>query len=477
MAESLGKKAIKGTLWSACERFGVMGLQFCVNLILARLLTPADFGTIGLLSIFIAVSQTFIDGGFGSALIQKKHPSEIDYSTIFFWNIFVSCICYLALFFTSPLISKFYNIPVLSPILKVLGISLLLNSANAIQVNRLQKQLKFSLLAQTSILTYFLSAILTIFLAYRGYGVWSLVAMSVVQPLIRIVILFFLTRWHPILIFSIESFKKLVSFGGYLLLGNLLESIFKNIQGLIIGKKFSAAQMGYYSQADKLDQIVSYSIPQVISSVMYPVFSQFQDDKVRLQELIKYDFRVISFGIYPLLTCMILIAYHLIMFLYGEKWLESAPYFQILCFGGFLYSINNISYYAVAASGKSKALLGVAIYKWLMLGVFIFIGMNFGMKGIMWGIALSYWNIFFTNTVLAKKYVGIKIREVVKSLYPALIVSVISAIPSWLILNAIPKYWYITIISYIIIYMVFSFLINKPGCEDAKLIISKILKK
>ena len=477
MTESIAKKAIKGTVWSACDRFGVMVLQFAVNLILARLLTPSDFGIIGLLYIFIAISQTFIDGGFGSALIQKKNPTEIDYSTIFYWNIFISLIFYGILFISSHWISDFYHLPILSNILKVLGCSLILNGINAIQVNRLQKKLKFNTLAKTNISSYLMSASLTIFLANNGYGVWSLVAMAICQPTFRIMFLFILTRWHPKLAFSTQSLKDLISFGGYLLIGNLLESIFKNIQGLIIGRKFSAAQMGYYSQADKLDQLVSFSIPQVISSVMYPVFSQYQDDKERLMELMKYDFRVISFGIYPLLICLIIISEQLILFLYGEKWLPSVPYFQILCVGGFLYSINNIVYYAVAASGKSKALLGVSIYKWLMLGVFLMIGMNFGMKGIMWGIALSYWNIFFTNAMLAKKYVGITISLIIISLLPAFLVSIGAAVIPIIGIIYLPHLWIIWTICYFVLYLILSWIFNSLGIEDVKLIIAKLKNK
>lgn len=477
MSESIAKKAIKGTVWSACDRFGVMALQFAVNLILARLLTPTDFGTIGLLYIFMAVSQTFIDGGFGSALIQKKNPTETDYSTIFYWNILIGLFFYGILFISAHWISDFYHLPILSNILKVLGCSLVLYGMNAIQVNRLQKQLKFNTLAKTNISSYLMSASMTIFLAYNGYGVWSLVAMAICQPAFRIIFLFILTHWHPRLAFSVQSLKELLSFGGYLLIGNLLESIFKNIQGLIIGRKFSAAQMGYYSQADKLDQIVSYSIPQVISSVMYPVFSQYQDDKERLRELMKYDFRVISFGIYPLLSCLIIVAEQLILFLYGEKWLPSVPYFQILCVGGFLYSINNIAYYAVAASGKSKALLGVAIYKWLMLGVFLIIGMNFGMKGIMWGIALSYWNIFFTNAILAKKYVGITINQIIISLLPAFLVSLGTAVIPSIGLMYLPHLWIIWILCYSALYLILCWKFNRKGIEDVKLIITKLINK
>lgn len=424
MAESLGTKTVKGTIWSAIDRFGVMGLQFAVNLVLARLLTPDDFGAIGMLSIFIAVSQTFIDGGFGSALIQKKNPTEFDYSTIFYWNIFIGIIIYIVLFITAPSIADFYRMPILSEVLRFLGLSLILNSIVGLQVNRLQKQLRFNVIAFTNIISYVISAGISVGMALFDMGIWSLVSMALSQPTLRSVIVFGITRWYPKKHFSTQSFKDLISFGGFLLLSNLLENICKNLQGLIIGRKFTADQMGYYSQADKVNQIVSLSIPQVIASVMYPVFSQFQDNKERLRELIKLDLRIISFVIYPLLTLLIVIADPLIKFLYGNNWIPCIPYFQILCCGGFFYALNNIVYYAVAACGKSKALFNLSFYKWSMFGLFLLIGMNFGMTGIMWAISISYLNIFIANCILVKKYTQLNIKSIFGSILLSLILSI-----------------------------------------------------
>ena len=477
MSESFGSKTVKGTIWAAIDRFGVMALQFFVNLILARLLVPEDFGAIGLLYIFIAISLTFIDGGFGSALIQKKIPTETDYSTIFFWNILTGFFFYILLFFSAPLIADYYKLPILKNILRIIGITLVLNGILAVQTNRLQKSLKFNIIAITNIASYILSAVLTVILAFYGYGVWSLVCMSICQPTCRIILLFIITRWIPLLVFSKASLKQLVSFGGYLLLGNLLESIFKNIQGLIIGRKFSASQMGYYTQADKLDQIVSYSIPQVIASVMYPVFSKFQDDKDRLMELMKIDLRVISFLIYPLLTIMIIMAEPIILFLYGEKWLTSALYFRILCFGGFFYSLNNIPYYAVAACGKSRSLFFVSIYKWGALAILLFIGMNLGMVGIMWAISISYLNIFIINCILAKKYIQIKICQIIVSLFPSVIVCTICAVCINACMMINNKTWIIWIFLFIFIYLLLVRFLNKKAYKDALLILKKIKKQ
>lgn len=475
MNESIANKAVKGTVWSAIDRFGTMALQFVVNLILARLLPPDDFGAIGMLYIFITVSQTFIDGGFGSALIQKKNPTETDYSTILYWNILVGILFYFILYIAAPFIASFYRMDVLKDVLRVIGISLVFNGVVGLQLCKLQKQLQFNTIAKTNIFAYLTSASVSITFANYGYGVWSLVVMTIAQPLFRCVIVYIITKWRPKGRFSFESFKSLISFGGYLLLGNIMESICKNLQGLIIGRKFSADQMGYYSQADKLDQIVSYSIPQVIASVMYPVFSKFQDDNHRLQEIVLLDLRVISFVIYPLLSLLIIIADPLITLLYGEKWMASIPYFQILCCGGFFYALNNIPYYAVAARGKSKALFYLSFYKWFMFGLFIIVGMNFGMTGILSAIAISYTNIFIANCMLARKYSILKIKPVVYSLLPSFVLAVMSGGVTIFLMIYFKMYWVFATLLYICIYLSIAFIIKLKAMLEVKMLLEKLV--
>lgn len=476
MEESIAQKAVKGTVWSACDRFGVMALQFTVNLILARLLTPDDFGAIGMLYIFIAIGQVFIDGGFGSALIQKK-PSYEDYSTILYWNLFIGTIIYLILYLCAPFIAAFYRMEVLSDVLRWFGISLIFNGIVGLLINRLQKQLQFKIIAITNVLSYIIAACISITLALNKYGVWSLVVMYISQPLIRLTIVISITRWFPMGRFSIKSFKALVSFGFFLLLGNIIETFCRNLQGLIIGKRFSASQMGYYSQADKLDQIVSASIPQVLASVMYPVFSQYQDNLERLREIVKLDIRVLSYLIYPLLALLIIIAEPLILGLYGYKWLSSVPYFQILCCGGFFYCLNNIPYYAVAACGKSKSLFLLSFYKWTVFGILMVIGMNFGMTGIMWAISVSYLNIFSANCILARKFTNLRLSSVLKSFAPALTLSIAMSAFVYLAYKYLNLYWIILIPVYLAGYIYISYLIRMRALSDTTELIKKYILK
>ncbi len=351
MPDSLGHTAVKGAVWASIDRFTSMGIQFIVNLVLARLLLPADFGMIGMLAIFITVSQTLIDGGFASALIQKKEPTQVDYSTIFFWNLIFSAFLYGILFFSAPLIAEFYAMPSLSAVLRVMALNLILTGIFAIQKTRLQKQFEFKTLAIVNISAYTLGAIIAILFALYDFGVWSLVVMQLSYGAFSIFLLCCITRWFPSICFSKASLKKLFGFGGYIMAANILQTICLNIQGIIIGKRFSATQMGYYSQAFKLDQVTSYSIPQIIVQVMYPVYSTIQDDKERLNKMVLMNMRVIAFMIFPLLAMLILVAEPLIGGLYGSKWLPAAPYFRIFCVGGFFVCLQHVNLYAVAAVG------------------------------------------------------------------------------------------------------------------------------
>lgn len=307
-------------------------------------------------------------------------------------------------------------------------------------------------------------------MAYHGSGVWSLVAMQIIYGVVFILVLWMVTKWTPSLCFSVKSLRELFGFGGYILFANILQETCKNLQGIIIGRKFSANQMGYFSQAYKLDQITSYSIPQVIVQVMYPVYSSLQDDRERLNEIVAMNMRVIAFLIFPVIGLLILIAEPLIVFLYGEKWLPSVPYFQVLCVGGFFVCLQNVNFYAVAAVGKSKQLFYWSFYKWGFLLCALIIGMNFGMYGILWGMVLSNFNIFMVNSLLASNFNGLTVISQLKCIMFSLLMTIVSVIVAYVIWF-ISKIWLISIIIYFAFYFVIGFIIRyKPLFESMELL-------
>ena len=475
VSESLGHKASKGAVWASVDKFGTMGLQFAVNLILARILSPADFGMIGMLAIFIAVSQTLIDSGFASALIQKKTPTQTDFSTIFYWNIAFSSLLYLILYVAAPYIARFYSMPMLSEVLRVVALNLVITGALAIQRTRLQKDLAFKTICVVNIGSYICGGVLAVCMAYHGWGVWSLVWMQLVYGLASVILLAIITGWKPTFVFSRSSLKELFGFGGFIMAANILQTICQNLQGLIIGKRFSATQMGYFSQAYKLDQISSYSIPQVIVQVMYPVYSSVQDDRKRLNDIVILSMRVISFIIFPILSTLIIVAEPLIQFLYGDKWIPCVPYFRILCLGGFFVCLQNINFYAVAAVGKSKALFKWSFYKWGFLLIALLIGMNFGMYGILCGMVLSSINIFIANAYLAAKHTGLSISQQLKSLLPLFCFSGFITILGYTLISFGLNIILISIIL-LLVYLAICYSVKLKAIQDTKDILMRIIK-
>lgn len=429
-----------------------------------------------MLAIFIAVSTTLIDGGFGSALIQKKNPTQKDYSTIFYWNVLFSSFLYAVLFLLAPVIADYFSMPVLSGVLRGIGLTLIINAILTVQKVKLQKVLAFKTLAITDLSSYIVSSGVGTFMAYHDGGVWSLVTMQIVYGLIAVVMFAMITHWYPSKCFSKDSMRELFGFGGYIMAANVLQEICKNLQGIIIGKKFSAAQMGYYSQAYKLDHITSYSIPQVIVQVMYPVYSSLQDDKERLSEVVTMNMRVISYLVYPILALLILIAQPLIIFLYGDKWLTSVPYFQVLCVGGFFICLQNINFYAVAAVGKSKSLFRWSLYKWGYLLTALLVGMNFGMYGILWGMVTSSLNIFLVNSFLASKYTGLAVRRQLVAVMPVALLTALCMMVGY----GMSHFGFSIIIvsaTYVALYLILSIILRIKALNDTIVIIKKIVNR
>ncbi len=418
VSRRLGRKVLVGTAWSTVERFGSLGLQFAVNLVLARLLTPAEFAYVGVLAFFMSVSYVLIDGGFATALIQKQNPTRADYSVIFIWNMAFALFFYALLFITAPLIALYVNMPLLEDIIKVFSLSLPLSALSQVQIIRLRKELAFGFMAVVNLGGYAAGGALGIWLAMRGAGPWSLVWMQVCNMAVCAVCYNLFPRWHPGFVFSRESFKQLFGYGGYLLMATVFQEACKNVQTLIIGRRFSPVQVGLYGQAHKLDQINSYAIPQVLVQVMFPFYSRIQSDKERLALVLGKCVRIIALFIFPLLTLLIIVAEPLIVFLFDEQWRDCAPYFRILCIGGLFTSLQNINFYAVAARGHSRVLFQWSFYKWGSLLVLLLCGMNFGMFGIMWAMAISNANIFVVNALLSSRYVGYPFGCQIRSLLP-----------------------------------------------------------
>ena len=464
--KNLKQKAASGMVWTALQKYATMFIQFVSGIILARLLTPHDYGCIGMLTIFVVLAEAFIDGGFGSALIQRKRPTQEDYSTIFFWNILMSVLMYAILFVSAPAIARFYNIPLLCDVLRVQGIILFIYAFNIVQKNQLQKKLNFKVLSIVTITTSIISLGITIYMAYKGFGVWALVAQNLITAAIPAVVFWFYMKWRPAWVFSWKSFKELFSFGFFMFLTHLINNFSSQIQGLLIGKIYSSSTMGYFSKAVRTELMASQSITSIMTQVTYPLYAEAQDNKILLGNMIKRITMTISYITFPLLFILLLLAKPLFILLYSDRWLDSVPYFQVLCIAGMGGCLTSVNTQAIAAIGKSKEMFQWTIVK-RGVGVLAIVGglILYGMKGLLIGMVFNSWFSYFVNIFLVSKYIRYQWLQQIYDLIPIVVVCLITTAISYFVGRIIDlgMYWaaLVELIVFVSIYMGWS-LLFKP---------------
>lgn len=478
MPSNLKHRTITSMIWVAFQRFGTMILSFIANLVLANLLTPNDFGCIGLLAIFIALSQTFIDGGFGAALIQKNQPTQDDFSTIFFWNIGLSIIIYSIIYLCAPLVAGFYEMPILTNLLRVQAIILIINAFAVVPRSLLRKRLQFNNLAIIDLLSATVGISIGIILAFKEWGVWSLIAYQLSTSLCQIAGLWLASQWSPSITFSTQSFKSLFKYGSFLLMSDLLNTFCDNIQGLIIGKRFSTTTMGYYSQAKKLEEMPTTSIAYVVSQVAFPVFSNIKDEQSSLYVAHKQCIHAANYINIPLMLLLIVIAEPLVLFLYTDKWIEAVPFFQILCVSGLVNSLQSINYHLYVAKGYSKSMFKWNILKRTISVTLIFCGAAINIEGLLWGMVIGFWFTFIINASLAGKVTGYTLPQQLRDLVPILLVSLIACGISYFVGISTITWHYLAMmtlqtISFIATFIVFSFLFKIQGFNIYKDIVKK----
>lgn len=422
---STKQKAFTGVMWSSVQRFGVMAITFVSNIILARLLSPDDYGCIGMLMIFISLSASFIDGGFGSALIQKKEPTNEDYSTIFYWNIALSLVLYGVLFMCAPLIASFYRIPLLSDVLRVQGVVLIFNALSIIQQNQLRKKLLFKKLAIVNITSALVSLGVAIVMAYKGYGVWALVAQQISLSVINAIMFWIVGHWAPDRVFSWQSFKELFKFGGFMLLSHLFGTLSNEIQGLLVGRMFNPATMGLYTQAYRLEGSAATATSSIIDQVTYPVLASYQDDRPHFISALKRFIQIPAFVCSLVMMVMIVVAKPLIILLYSAKWVDCVPYFQILCTAGLAVCLQGSANNSIAAIGKSNVFFVWTIIKRSLTIVLCIVGIFVaGMDGLLWSCVAGAWSVYFINAYLVHKHVGYSFFKQVLDILPSILIAV-----------------------------------------------------
>lgn len=423
MAESLKSKTKKGLVWSFVEQFATQGVQFLFGIILARLLSPNDYGTIAMPLVFLAIAQCFIDSGFYGALIRKPDLTEEDLSTAFYFNIVIGVICYCVLFLTSPLIADFYQTPILSDLLKVTALATLFNPLCAVQQAILTRKIDFKTQAVVSLSGALFSGVIGLTLAYNGFGVWSLVCQQVGGYLIRTILLWILGKWFPKCIWSWDSFRYLWGFGSKMLGSGLLDTIYNNIYPIVIGKFFSAQDLGNYTRAQQFSNLPSCNITSVLKRVTLPVLSSIQNENERLERNYRRILKLSAFIIFPLMMILSAVADPLVRILLTNKWEGCIVLLQIMCFALMWYPIHAINLNLLTIKGRSDLFFRLEVFKKIIGIAIMCVTIP---KGIIWmvsgGIVSSMLSLVI-NTYYTGKLINIGYFKQMRDLLPIFIAS------------------------------------------------------
>jgi len=413
---TLKQKTISGLTWSFIDSVANQGLLFVIGIVLARILSPKEFGLVGMLTIFIAISQSFIDSGFGQALIRKKDCTTEDYSTVFYYNLAIGLIFYFILFFSAGAISNFFNTPQLKLLVQVLGLNLIITSVSLIQQTILTKNIDFKLQTKISIISSIVSGVIGIGMAYRGWGVWSLVWQTVSQNMCKTGLLWIWNKWKPALAFRAASFRELFGFGSKLMISGLIDTTYTNIYYLIIGKYFSAQELGYFTRARQFTMSPSQILAEVIQRVSYPALVPLQDDLARLKAAYKKLIKSTMLISFILMFGLAAIAGPLVITLIGEKWSPCIIYLQLLCFVGMFYPLHALNLNMLKVKGRSDLFLRLELIKKALVIPTIIIGVMFGIKIMIIGMIINSIIAYFLNSYWSGKLVHYPSQEQIADL-------------------------------------------------------------
>ena len=413
----------KSFLWKLLERCSVQIVTFIVTIVLARLLMPEEYGIVALITIFIALAEIIADGGFNTALIQKKDANNVDFSTVFFFSLVLAALLYAILFVVAPYISIFYNQTQLTPVIRVLSLSLLFYSFNSVQRAYVSRFMLFKKLFISALIAVLLSGSIGIYLAYMGYGVWALVWQTILNQFFTTIIMWFTVKWRPILSFSKERFHTLFSFGWKIFCTNFIVTLFIRLRAMVIGKVFSPATLAYYDKGNQFPGLISDNVCGSIQSVIFPAFSEAQDDKEKVKSMMRRAINTSCLFMFPLMIGLMVCAKPLVILLLTEKWLGVVPFMQILCLANFFRPISIPNQQAITALGHSDITLKLEIVRKVIDIIILAISCYMGALAIAWGVVVFNLICVIVNLIPNVKLLDYKIHEQLKDLVPTFIIS------------------------------------------------------
>lgn len=438
---TLRTKTIHGVLWSTAERFAVQGIQFLVMILIARKVSPSDYGLIGMLAIFIAVSDSLVNSGFSQALIRKQDRTETDNCTVFFFNIAVSLFLYVILFLIAPWVAVFYSEPQLCELMRVLCLIVIIYSLGVVQRALLTADVDFKTQTKASAIAAVFSGLCGISLAYMGYGVWTLVWQQLLNAGLNTILLWGFSRWRPTLCFSWQSFKMLFSFGSKLMISGLLDTIYNNLFQLVIGKLYSARSLGFYSRANHFAEFPSSNVTRIIQRVTFPVLCNIQDDNANLSVNYRKILKLSAYIMFPMMVGLASLAYPFIDVVLGVKWHFAGTLLIPVCFSMMWYPVNAINLNLLQVKGRSDLFLKLEIIKKIM-GTIVLVGSApFGV------IAMCYASIFSSlvsvviNTYYTGKLINVGFIRQMRDLFPTLMVCAVMFCIVHLFLIQVDNMW------------------------------------
>ncbi len=419
----LEKKAIRALSWSFVQEASLRGLQFGISIFLARILVPEEYGLIGMLSVFIGLAQALVDGGFASALIQAKQPTDAHKCSVFYFNLGCSVIFAAIFLLAAPWIAGFYHQPLLAPILRVMVWVPVVNGIGIVQNALLMRQLDFK--KQTIILVSSTvgSGLVALAMAWRGYGVWSLVFQQLTQCIVRSALLWMLTSWRPKWLFCWKALREMFAFGWGMVCSGLLGSFFDNYYQMLIGRYFSAADLGYYNRAQSLQINASQALGVVVNRVTFPLFSGLQEDLVRFRKGLRKAMTTIAFIQFPMMIGMAVVARPLVLFLFTEKWAFSIPYLQLLSLIGVLYPMNMLNLNVVLSLGRSDLFFRLQVAQLVVVFINGVVTIHWGVMAMIWGQLICSVGVYFLNGYYTKRLIDYSVWNQIQDLYPCLIAS------------------------------------------------------
>lgn len=432
-SSSSKNKIISSLVWKFFERGGTQAIQFVVQIVLARLLLPEVYGTVALVSVFITLAQVFVQSGLGTALIQKKDADNLDFSSVFYVSLAMATVLYAILFIAAPYIAGFYHDEKLSSVLRTLGLILLFGAVNSIQNAYVSRHMMFKELFKRSIGALLISGIAGIAAAYAGLGVWALAIQQLVNQASITVIMWFTVKWRPTYAFSFERVKMLFSFGWKLLLSSLIDTLYRDLRTLIIGRIYTPATLGFYNRGQQFPQLIVSNVNGSIQSVMLPALSVHQDDKAKVKAMMRRAIVTSSFIIFPMMVGMAAVAEPLVKVLLTEKWLPAVPFLQIFCFSYMLWPIHTANLQAINAMGRSDIFLKLEVIKKIIGLVVLSVSVPVGvvaiaLGGVVSGIISSFINAWPNRQLLDYSY-----AEQIKDILPSLGTSLLMGICVWLL--------------------------------------------